>query len=107
MTTMESLMKEALLAPEERKAEAIRVLRGEVTKAAGKSATPGPLLLGMLAGAKFLGVSRATLWRMIKAGTIVKVEVFPGSYWLKRKDLEALGATRHAKADAGATNEEP
>jgi len=46
----------------------------------------------MLAGAKLLGVSRATLWRMMKAGTISKVELFPGSYRLRREDLEALAA---------------
>ena len=35
----------------------------------------GPLLVGMGAGAKLLGVSRATLWRMLRAGRLEKVEV--------------------------------
>ena len=41
---------------------------------------------------KLLGVSRATLWRMIKAGLFKKVEVLPDSYRLRRADLEAVAA---------------
>jgi predicted DNA-binding transcriptional regulator AlpA len=52
----------------------------------------GPLLMGMSASAKFLGVSRATLWRMVKAGLLQKVEVLPGSFRLRRADLEAIAA---------------
>jgi excisionase family DNA binding protein len=55
-------------------------------------ASTGPLLCGMTPGAKFLGVSRATLWRMIKAGRLGKVEVLPGSFRLRRADLEAIAA---------------
>ena len=58
------------------------------------SPAQGPLLLGMSASAKFLGVSRATLWRMIKAGLLQKVEVLPGSFRLRRADLEAIAAGR-------------
>jgi predicted DNA-binding transcriptional regulator AlpA len=54
--------------------------------------TTGPLLLGMTASAKLLGVSRATLWRMIKGGLLQKVEVLPGSFRLRRTDLEAIAA---------------
>jgi excisionase family DNA binding protein len=53
---------------------------------------PEPLLLGMGAGAKLLGVSRVTLWRMIKTGKLPKVEVLPGSFRLRRADLEAVAA---------------
>ena len=52
--------------------------------------SPGPLLLGMTASANLLGVSRATLWRMIKAGLLQKIEVLPGSFRLRRADLEAV-----------------
>ena len=54
--------------------------------------TAGPLLLGMTASAKLLGVSRATLWRMIKGGLLQKIEVLPGSFRLRRSDLEAIAA---------------
>ena len=55
-------------------------------------ATSGPLLMGMSASAKLLGVSRATLWRMTKAGLLQKIEVLPGSFRLRRADLEAIAA---------------
>jgi len=99
MTSIEAVMKEVLSAPESRREAALKVLRGEVTELAARPATTGPLLLGMLAGAKFLGVSRVTMWRMMKAGTIGKVELFPGSCWLRREDLEALGASRAGKEE--------
>jgi len=99
MTSIEAVMKEVLSAPESRREAALKVLRGEVPEAAARPATTGPLLLGMLAGAKFLGVSRATLWRMMKAGTIGKVELFPGSFRLRREDLEALAASKVGKSD--------
>ena len=55
-------------------------------------ATPGPLLMGMTASAKLLGVSRATLWRMIKGGLLQKIEMLPGSFRVRRADLEAIAA---------------
>jgi len=50
----------------------------------------GPLLLGMDAGAKFIGISRSSLWRLIKSGRITPVEFRPGSYKVRRADLEQL-----------------
>ena len=63
----------------------------------GKAAVPlptaaGPLLLPMGAAAKWLGVSRATLWRMIRAGRLGKVEVLRDSFRVRRTDLEAIVA---------------
>ncbi len=91
MTVTEEIIQTALSAPEERKRDALKVLKGEVALA-GTSAKPrvGPLLMGIGAGAKYLGVSRATLWRACQAGRIQKVELYPGSYRVRREDLEAL-----------------
>jgi excisionase family DNA binding protein len=63
------------------------ILEGKNQKTAQ---TVGPLLMGMAASAKFLGVSRTTLWRMISEGRLQKVEVLPGSFRLRRADLEAV-----------------
>jgi predicted DNA-binding transcriptional regulator AlpA len=46
----------------------------------------------MTASAKLLGVSRAMLWRMIKRGLLQKVEILPGSFRLRRADLETIAA---------------
>ncbi|MDB6057682.1 MAG: Helix-turn-helix domain protein [Verrucomicrobiales bacterium] len=54
----------------------------------------GPLLIGMGDAAKFLGVSRATLWRMIKAGKVQPVEVLPGSNRVRRADILAFVGER-------------
>lgn len=83
----ERLMKFLQASPE--KLSAIdHILDGKIT-ARFEQAT-GPILLGMGAAAMFLGVSRATLWRMIQAGRLQKVELLPGSFRVRRADLEAI-----------------
>jgi excisionase family DNA binding protein len=77
-----------LQATPEQQAAIDRILEGKAE--ARPVVTTGPLLLGMGAGAKFLGVSRATLWRMIQAGRLKKVEVLRGSFRVRRADLQAL-----------------
>ncbi len=54
--------------------------------------TSGTLLLGMSASAKLLGVSRTTLWRMANQGVLQRIEILPGSFRLRRADLEAVAA---------------
>jgi excisionase family DNA binding protein len=85
------LLQAILAATDERKEQALRVLRGEVPEKVMRPMT-GPLLLGMGAACRLLGVSRATLWRILQAGTIQKVELFPGSFRVRREDVEALAA---------------
>ena len=81
-----------LQAPPAVQAEIDRILNG---KSECKNAKPsGPLLLGMSAAAKRLGVSRATLWRMCQAKRLDKVEVLPGSYRIRRADLEAIAGKK-------------
>jgi excisionase family DNA binding protein len=54
----------------------------------------GPLLMNMSEAARYLGISRASLWRACKAKRLTKVELFPNSYRLRRADVEALAAGR-------------
>ena len=83
-----------LQATAEQRAAIDRILEGRT----GPAPEPpkGPLLLGMGAGANLLGVSRATFWRIIKAGKLSKVEVLPGSFRVRRADVEGLAAGHQA-----------
>lgn len=89
---IEELLRAILDAGEELRRNALAVLRGAAVVASHKR---GPLLLGMGEAAAFLGVSRPTLWRMIQAGRLEKVELFLGSYRIRKEDLEALVAARN------------
>lgn len=80
-----------LLAPPEIQSEIDRILEGRPSAPRDEPPT-GPLLMGMSAAAKFIGVSRATLWRMCRAGRLKKVEILPGSFRLRRADLLKLAA---------------
>lgn len=62
MTAMEELMQAALAAPEGRKAEALRVLRGEAGAGAESDPGPEPYLTLREVGRR-VGVSACSLWR--------------------------------------------
>jgi excisionase family DNA binding protein len=85
------LLAAVVAAVPERKQAALKVLRGEIPAPAARPAT-GPLLMSISAGAKFLGASRTTLYRLVEMGTIGKVELLPGTYRVRREDLEALAS---------------
>ena len=86
----ERLLKFLQAAPEIQE-EIDRILEGK--PATPKSEPPtGPLLMGMSAAAKFIGCSRATLWRICRAKRLQKVEILPNSFRLRRADLLALAA---------------
>ena len=76
-----------LKAPPEQITLIDRVLAGEKPFPHHRS-QEGPLLLGMGAAAKYLGVSRPTLWRMLRDGRLKKVEVRSNSFRVCRRDLE-------------------
>jgi len=62
MTAIEELMQAALVAPEARRTEALRVLRGEAAQEV--EAVPGPEpYLTLREVARRLGVSACSLWR--------------------------------------------
>ena len=92
-----------LQATPEQQAAIDRIMEGKMEHA--PAPVTGPLLLGMGAGAKLLGVSRATFWRIIRAGRLTKVEVLPGSFRVRRADVEALacplaGEIRNPKTES-------
>lgn len=84
-----------LQASPEIQAEIDRLLEGRPPAPHDEPPT-GPLLMGMSAAAKFIGVSRATLWRICRAGRLQKVEILPGSFRLRRADLLKLALGEEA-----------
>jgi len=94
------LLAAVVAADDRRKRDALRVLKGEAGLSGPGRRIEGPLLMGFGAGAKFLGVSRATLWRACQAGRLKKVELYPGSYRVRREDLIALAEGRPSVAKA-------
>ena len=90
MTLTEEIIQAALVAPDERKAEALRMLRGETPPPSARPALTGPLLFSIGAASKLLGISRVTLWRVLREGKIKRVELFPGAFRVTREDIESL-----------------
>ena len=91
----ERLMKFLQASPEVQ-AEIDRVLEGRTPTPQPEPPT-GPLLLGVSAAAKLLGCSRATIWRICRAGRLEKVELFTGSFRLRRADLLTLAAGKRGR----------
>jgi excisionase family DNA binding protein len=50
----------------------------------------GPLLLNISDAAKYLGVSRSTVYRMVEAGTLDWVAPMGRRHWVRRADIEAV-----------------
>lgn len=65
-----------------------RVLEGKVEPV--RPERRGPFLLKMGEAAHLLGVSRPTLWRMLEAGRLDRVEILPGTHRVRREEVEAL-----------------
>ena len=82
----DKLFQAVFAATDEAKQRALEILQGKEPT----EAIDGPLLLGMGESAELLNVSRATLWRTIKAGRLDKVMLYPGAYRLRRSDVIAL-----------------
>ncbi len=83
----ERLMRFLQATPEQQRA-IDRILDGKAD--AEPEPRTGPLLLGMGSAAKYLGVSRGTLYRMIQAGKLERVEILPGSSRVRREDIETI-----------------
>lgn len=52
------------------------------------------LLMTMIAAAKLLGVSRVTMWRIVKEGVLRPVEITPRVFRIRREDLQELASRR-------------
>ena len=65
-----------------------RILDGQA--AAPPPMAVGPMLLPMGKAADLLGVSRPTLWRMLNAGRLTRVEVLPKTYRVRRSEILEL-----------------
>lgn len=48
------------------------------------------ILLKMGEAADLLNVSRTTLWRLVKAGRLPRVELLPGSFRIRLSDIDEL-----------------
>ncbi len=84
----DQIIRAVFSATDEAKASALAILEGR--KPPTQSSAVGPLLLSMGEAAGLLGVSRATLWRMIRAGRLTKVEIYSGAFRLRKADLLCL-----------------
>ena len=66
-----------------------RILSGAAERA--PEPARGPLLLMVKDAAALLGVHRATIWRLMKAGRLEPVALL-GSFRVRRADVEAIAA---------------
>ena len=82
----DDLIRAVFTATDEVKTKALAILEGRELL----DTDSGPLLLSMGEAAALLHVSRATLWRTIKAGRLPKVELYPGAFRLRRSDIIAI-----------------
>ena len=90
----ESILQALLAAAPAQKEAALAALRGQAPARPAKASEPGALLVGPAKAARILGLSRSTVWRMIRLGRLPLVEVLPGCRVIRRADLDRLaGAT--------------
>ena len=97
--TNDRIIQAVFTATPENKFWALAILEGKTElPTQSPHSTDSPLLMSMGDGAKLLGISRCTLWRMIREGRLEKVEIYHNSYRLRRSDLLDLvnrKAVRH------------
>ena len=87
--TNDEVIQAVFTATPEAKFRALLILQGKESEPK-PAPIEGPLLMSMGEAAKFLNVSRGTLWRMVKEGRLEKVEIYHNAYRLRRSDILAL-----------------
>ncbi len=94
--TNDKIIQAVFTATAEAKARALAILQGKEPAPQPKP-IDAPLLMGMGDSAKFLGVSRATLWRMVRDGRLAKVEIYHNAFRLRRTDLLDLANRKEVR----------
>ena len=84
--TNEQVIQSVFTATPENRYRAFLILQGKEPEPK-PAPVDGPLLMSMGEAAKFLNVSRGTLWRMVKEGRLEKVEIYHNAYRLRRSDI--------------------
>lgn len=83
---LDDLIGKWLSATDESKERALEILEGKNLS----SENDGPLLLSMGETCELMGLSRSSLWRLIKSGRLEKIELHPGSFRIRRADILSL-----------------
>lgn len=91
---LEELLLSLLAADNDRRRSALRVLRGETETPVAPSDEEGVVLLRPGEAARYLGISRTTLWRLAREGRLERVEIRQGSYRFRKAELQRFA---HAK----------
>ena len=76
---VEELLLAVLAADDGRRRAALHVLRGEAETAARGDDADSPVLMRMGEAARYLGLSRTTVWRLVREGRLNKIEMRRGS----------------------------
>jgi excisionase family DNA binding protein len=97
LSLIEELLLAILAADEVRRREGLRVLRGDPVPEEEATPVTGPILMPMGKAAQYMGVSRVTLWRMIKEGRLEQVELRQGNYRVRKADIDRLFGRRMPK----------
>ena len=84
------LLQALMAAPEHRRTAALRILEGKTAPSASVVAAASPHFLSMTDSAKYAGVSRTTLYQLVRTGRLKPVELLPGFRRIRRSDIEAL-----------------
>lgn len=90
-STANTRLLKMLTASPEQLARIDRILAGEIEGPPPPPRLTGPLLLNMSRAARLLGVSRHTVWRLMRKGNLKPVEVRSRLVLLRRSDIERLG----------------
>lgn len=81
------LLKASLTSSPEQRRAALRIMRGEIPVASDSEAS---LLLKPGPAARFLGVSKATFWRLVQKGRLKPVQITNKASFFRRRDIAAL-----------------